>query len=228
MVLGLLVDAGTVTLDTRAADIYSKLTSHYPTMTLRHLSTMTSGYRAVGDIRRPDSYAHGTSFQFLEPDVPLFPAGTAFAYWDSAMNLFAYVLTLLAEEPLADFLQRGVFDAIGIDKDAWSWGVYGKYPLRDGREVWLYSGSGNYDQGIHLSALDLARVGHLYLNNGSWNGKQLLSQDFCQLATRNQVSTDLNPAPVDAFADGRGVYGFNWWVNGTLPNGECKFQSAPC
>jgi CubicO group peptidase (beta-lactamase class C family) len=48
-VLGLLIADGKCTLDTRVADVLPELKAHYPDVTLRHFTTMTSGYRAVGD-----------------------------------------------------------------------------------------------------------------------------------------------------------------------------------
>jgi CubicO group peptidase (beta-lactamase class C family) len=50
-VLGLLIDEGIVTLDTRAYTLEPALQERYPTVTLRHLTTMTSGYNATGATR---------------------------------------------------------------------------------------------------------------------------------------------------------------------------------
>jgi hypothetical protein len=47
--LGLLIDDGRCTLDTKAKDILPALTAAYPAVTLRHFTTMTSGYRAMND-----------------------------------------------------------------------------------------------------------------------------------------------------------------------------------
>ena len=43
-VLGLLIADDTCTLDTRAADVLPELKAHYPEVTPRHLTTMTSAY----------------------------------------------------------------------------------------------------------------------------------------------------------------------------------------
>jgi CubicO group peptidase (beta-lactamase class C family) len=48
-VLGLLIEDGKCSLDTRAASVVPALRPHYSDVTLRHFATMTSGYRAVGD-----------------------------------------------------------------------------------------------------------------------------------------------------------------------------------
>jgi CubicO group peptidase (beta-lactamase class C family) len=50
-VLGLLVDDGKVQLDTKVATALPSLAASYPDVTFRHLTTMTSGYRAEGDTR---------------------------------------------------------------------------------------------------------------------------------------------------------------------------------
>ena len=44
-VLGLLIDDGKVTLDTPAKDHVRSMAARYPEITLRHFTTMTSGYR---------------------------------------------------------------------------------------------------------------------------------------------------------------------------------------
>ena len=108
-VLGLLIDDGRATLDTRAKDYVSGMAATYPTVTLRHFTTMTSGYYAVGDESR-GSYKHGPSPTPFEPaDKPLFtPPGSKYAYWDSAMNQFANVLTRVAGEPIEALFKRKI------------------------------------------------------------------------------------------------------------------------
>ena len=50
--------------------------------------------------------------------------------------------------------------------------------------------------------LDAARFGLLNLNNGNWNGDQLVSENFFTAMTT--TSQQLNPS-----------YGYLWWINGT-------------
>ena len=86
-VLGLLIDDGKATLDTLAKDYVPSLAAVYPDIALRHFTTMTSGYYAVGD-EPSGSYKHGPSrTPFKSASKPLFePPGSRYAYWDSAMN----------------------------------------------------------------------------------------------------------------------------------------------
>lgn len=221
--LGLLIEDGKCTLETLAKDHAPELAASYPSVTLRHFATMTSGYRAVGD--EPDgSYLHGPSKTPFTPAAkPLFsPPGSQYAYWDSAMNEFAHILTDIAGEPLEALFKRRIADPIGMDKAKWRWGNFGKF---NGRLV--NGGSGNSNRHIFISAREMARFGHLFLNRGNWNGRQLIRRRWVEEATAVQAPAELPWAQPASNIDGRGVYGYNWWVNGTKADGKRLWPSAP-
>jgi len=128
--LGLLIDDGKCKLDTPAKDFVPAMAQTYPKVSLRHFATMTSGYRAVGDEPR-GGYLHGPSQTPLVPGPkPLFPPGSHYAYWDSAMNQFANVLSRIAGEPLDQLFKRRVADPIGMNPNEWRWGDYGESKFR--------------------------------------------------------------------------------------------------
>ncbi|MFC1634802.1 serine hydrolase domain-containing protein, partial [Planctomycetota bacterium] len=182
-VLGLLIDDGKATLATLAKDYVPSMATVYPDIALRHFTTMTSGYYAVGD-EPSGSYKHGPSRTPFEPaPKPLFkPPGSRYAYWDSAMNQFANVLTRIADEPIEELFKRKIADPIGMDSSKWDWGDFGKI---DG--IVVNGGSGNSNKHMFISARELARFGHLFLNRGKWDGKQLISASWIEMATRPQV-----------------------------------------
>jgi CubicO group peptidase (beta-lactamase class C family) len=221
-VLGLLIDDGKASLDTRAKDYVPSMAEVYPDITLRHFTTMTSGYYAIGDESR-GGYKHGPSRTPFKPALkPLFePPGSRYAYWDSAMNQFANVLTRIASEPIEALFEKRIAEPIGMDRAKWDWGDFGKI---DG--IVVNGGSGNSNKHIRISARELARFGHLFLNRGKWNNKQLISASWVDKATKNHVPAS---TPLEALsgADGRGVYGFNWWVNDIKPNGRRYWPGAP-
>ena len=220
-VLGLLIDDGKAKLDTRACQFVPGMREGYSRVSLRHFSTMTSGYYAVGDEPR-GGYRHGPSLTPFKPrPKPLFAAGSKYAYWDSAMNQFGNVLTRIAGEPIEDVFKRRIADPIGMNRAKWDWGDFGKV---DG--IVVNGGSGNSGKHIFICARELARLGHLFLNRGKWNGKQLISGGWVDAATKAQVSGRIG---LDDFsgADGRGVYGYNWWVNGIKADGKRKWPGGP-
>jgi len=221
-VLGLLIDDGRATLDTRAKDYVSGMAAAYPTVTLRHFTTMTSGYYAVGDKSR-GSYKHGPSRTPFKPaDKPLFtPPGSKYAYWDSAMNQFANVLTRIANEPIEALFKRKIADPIRMNRGKWDWGDFGKV-----NGIVVNGGSGNSNKHVQISARELARLGHLFLSQGKWKGKQLISRAWVEQATRAQVPASL-PLELLSGADGRGVYGYNWWLNGIKHDGKRRWPGAP-
>jgi CubicO group peptidase (beta-lactamase class C family) len=221
-VLGLLIDDGKATLDTLACDYLPYMEPAYPRVTLRHFTTMTSGYYAFGDEPR-GSYKHGPSTTpFAPAPTPLFkPPGSHYAYWDSAMNQFANVLTRIAAEPIEDLFKRRIADPIGIDRSKWDWGDFG---VLDG--IVVNGGSGNSNKHIQISARELARFGHLFLNRGKWKNKQLISASWVDTATEVHVPVSISVQELSG-ADGRGTYGFNWWVNGIRPTGTRNWPGAP-
>jgi CubicO group peptidase (beta-lactamase class C family) len=68
--------------------------------------------------------------------------------------------------------KRRIADLIGMNPSAWKWGDFG---VVDG--VRINGGSGNGNKHIFISARELARLGHLFLNQGQWNGRALISEE---------------------------------------------------
>ena len=52
-------------------------------------------------------------------------------------------------------------------------------------------GSGNASQHVRISARGLARFGLLFLNQGKWNGRQLISAEWLKAATSVQVPASI-------------------------------------
>ena len=221
-VLGLLIEDEKCSLDTLASNVTPALAERFPDIRLRHFASMTSGYRAVGDEPK-GGYKHGPSSTPFQPGEPLFtPPGSQYAYWDSAMNEFGLVLTKIAGEPLEQVFKRRIADPIGMDEQQWDWG---NYATVDGAVV--NGGSGNANKHVTISARQMARLGHLFLNKGNWNGKQLINRPWIETATSVHVPASKPWAHPESNIDGRGVYGLNWWLNGTTADGKPKWPGAP-
>jgi CubicO group peptidase (beta-lactamase class C family) len=133
------------------------------------------------------------------------------------MFMFGRILTRICNETLHGFLSKRVTDYIGMGR--WSWPIRGKV---NGIDV-------NWGCGCaSLSALQLARWGQLFLNRGNWNGRQLISASWIDEISHNQVPTSIGlVVQRDRQVDGRGVYSYNWWLNGNGPDGSRKIPDAP-
>ncbi|MDZ4714576.1 MAG: serine hydrolase [Cytophagales bacterium] len=67
--------------------------------------------------------------------------------------------------------------------------------------------------GLYLSAHDMARLGYLFLRQGNWNGKQVVSKAWVEQSIKPTVK-DIAP---DNSTNNSG-YGYQWWVPSTDPH----------
>jgi CubicO group peptidase (beta-lactamase class C family) len=214
-VLGIMTDAGSLSEETFVKDIDSAMAELYPTVQLKHFSSMTSGYSAEGSTRW-DEVSEDWSRTPYAIDTPLFEPGTEYAYWDEAQMMFGRLLTLHAGTTLKSVFDENIGKPIGMGE--YEWGMEQEV---HGIEI------NNGCTGVMINAEQLARFGHLYLNKGNWDDRQLLSEDWIAKATQNQVFTDKVADTDRDNVDGRGCYGYNWWVNGKMPSGEYHMSDAP-
>ena len=212
--LGLLIQDGKVLLDTLAKDLEPALAEHYSRVTLRHFATMTSGYDSAGGSYEFDAQGRGDSWNPGPPAPPIFPAGSKFRYWDDAMSQFGSLLTKAAGQPLDRLFKARIADPIGMTQWRWT-----ENDTPTGRVL-------SWQGGIWTSSRELARFGHLFLNRGNWNGRQLIDASWVDQATSVQVPATL-PNDTLPRSRGAGVYGFNWWVNGINPDGQRLWPGAP-
>jgi len=220
-VLGLLLDDGKCRLDDHAIQFLPGLDDPYPAyanITLRHLASMSGGYSGIVRNASPEQ-PWGDPMGYLRPQVPRYESGTACAYHDHDVFLLGQILTRLAHQPLKEVFQRRIADPIGMKK--WDWGVVGT--LDNGVELNNVAGTPAKNPGVETTALDLARLGHLYLNRGRWNRRQLLGASFVDQATTNQVPAS---RPHATGADPGGHYGLYWWTNGRERNGQPAWPAA--
>ncbi len=226
-VLGLLAADGKLNLDDRAVSYLPTLDDQYPEygrIRFRDLASMTSGYDGVmGDgwrFYRADPNRHLEHvLSFTTPGPPMFPAGTSFKYHDPAVHLLGYILIKIARQPLERIVRERIVDPIDMKHFRWS-----NYGDRDGLLFNNPAGTPGPGQGgIYSNALDLARYGLLYLNQGRWKDRQLLDPNFVAQATSNQVPAELKTQ----YFDLTGRYGFFWWTNGIRADGTRPWPAAP-
>lgn len=125
--------------------------------------------------------------------------GSHFEYNDVRVNILAYSLLQVWRKPLPQVLKEYIMDPIGASI-TWRWyGYKNSWVELDGTRMQSISGGGHSGGGLFINTEDHARFGLLFLNEGNWNGSQLLSKSWIKKATK--------PSPAKA------NYGYMWWLN---------------
>lgn len=135
--------------------------------------------------------------------------GTYFKYNDVRVNVLSYSLLQVWRKPLPQVLKERIMDPIGAST-TWRWFGYDHaWTNIDGLQMKSVTGGGHSGGGVFINTLDHARFGLLFMNNGNWKGKQLISENWIKMAT---VSSP-------AYAS----YGYMWWLN----KGDRKIEGVP-
>jgi CubicO group peptidase (beta-lactamase class C family) len=125
--------------------------------------------------------------------------GTYFKYNDVRVNVLSYSLLQVWRQPLPQVLKEYVMDPIGASS-TWRWmGYEHAWVTLDGQKMQSVTGGGHSGGGVFISTEDHARFGLLFLNDGNWDGKQLISQSWVQAVRQPSKA---NPG-----------YGYMWWLN---------------
>ena len=125
--------------------------------------------------------------------------GSFWEYNDVRVNRLALSLLRVWNKPLPQVLKEEVMDPIGAS-DTWAWhGYRNSYVQLNGSPVQSVSGGSHWGGGIWASTRDHARFGYLYLRKGNWNGRQIVSERWVEMAT---TPTDIAPH-----------YGYLFWLN---------------
>lgn len=122
--------------------------------------------------------------------------GTYQHYVSMDTQVLGIILRNATGRSLADYLSEKIWRRIGMQSDA-TW-------LVDDNGMELAFGT------LNATLRDYARFGRLYLNNGDWNGEQIVPKDWI----RNSIAPDaphLEPGENENSSTAMG-YGFQWWI----------------
>lgn len=193
MAIGILMGEGKLTLDDRLSDIFSPrlgpLSIFRKTMTVRNLLNMTSGvdFNEIGAISGND-WRKG----FLDASFKFDP-GTKFEYNSMNTYMLSAIVTEITGQSLFDFCKERIFDPMGIKRVFWE-----SCPQSITKGGW----------GAFMRIEDMAKLGQLYLQNGVWNGQQLVPEEWVKESTTKQIETGRDDNP---------YYGYQLWINDDRP-----------
>jgi len=195
--IGIAIDKGYIkSVDQKLLDFFPEKTPKNPDkrkqqITLKDVLQMATGLKCR------DSYLYqwkGITEMRLSADwvqymidLPLVEGpGTRFEYCNGASFLLTAVIQKTTGKTGLEFAQEHLFKPLGINDIYWPPNIYGQ-TVGWGR--------------LHMCPRDMARFGYLYLNNGRWDGRQIVSAKWVADSTRKHISATLMPG-----------YGYQWWI----------------
>ena len=184
---GALAGTGRRVLDFFPRETFKNQDERKEAMTVEHLLTMTTGLDwQEGDPAYRALYMSGDWTRYML-DLPMRDEpGQRFNYCSGCSHLLGAVVQSAAGTKLQDYARRNLFQPLGITD--WRWEVDSQGTAIGG---W----------GLQLTPRDMAKLGFLYLHQGAWDGKQVVSRAWVEEATRQHTTTD---SPLG--------YGYQWWT----------------
>jgi CubicO group peptidase (beta-lactamase class C family) len=194
--LGFAVAEGLIGLDDLVVDHFPEFADDLParsrTIRVRHLAAMASGHRQeMADIALETDPAEPVrGFLLHEPEEE---PGIWFQYNQPCTYTIAAIIQKHAGTTLVEYLRPRLLDPLGIRPVGWQ-----EYPA--GRNLG-YSG-------LHATTDAVARLGQLYLQDGVWEGQQLLPEGWAATVREKRVENPREPE-----VDWRQGYGFQVWMS---------------
>jgi CubicO group peptidase (beta-lactamase class C family) len=122
------------------------------------------------------------------------PPGRVFTYCGGATALLGKIIANGAGQRLEAFARQRLFEPLGIAHLEWINGSDGEAAA---------------SSGLRLRPRDLARVGQMVLNHGTWRGRQIVPRNWLTNAFKPRVHA------------GQGLrYGYQWWIGRLARSGK--------
>ncbi len=117
--------------------------------------------------------------------------GEQFHYNDGDPHIISAILQHQTGKTSKDWAKEVLFSKLGIKN--YDWAVY-----KDGITMGAF--------GIMATPRDMARIGHLVLNKGNWNGQQIVNSEWIEEMTMTKVPKEkVNTYGVS--------FGYFWWID---------------
>ncbi len=211
-------------------DIDKKAYLYYPALnifekreiTIRHLLNMSSGI----------AWNEGYEYSPLKSNV------IAMLYTRGRSDMAAFIAAQNMRSQPGNYVYYSSGDSnllMGILKNALPADQHENFPwtklfepIGMRRVVWERDQSGNFvgSSYLYTTARDMARFGFLYLNNGKWDGKTILDEDWINFTRRPAPGYALTPQ-----YEGLAAYNLSahWYTNSGIPaaNIEMPWPAAP-
>lgn len=146
-------------------------------ITIYHLLNMVSGMDWVENDDL-DEYENNLNdpLKFIFGKDILHEPETYYSYNTPGIHLLSHVVERTSGNGVTDFAEANLFDPLGILGYEWE---------EDG------GGVKRGGAGLELTARDLAKIGLLYLQNGQWQGQQIISEEWIDQCFNHVIPLDI-------------------------------------
>ena len=191
-ILGIAIDKGyiegvDVPISTYFPQILEYGSEYKNQITIWHLLTHTTGLD-VSDTANWDAWLASENWVDYVLDRPAISRpGTVFNYFTGNTHLLSAIIEQATGQTTYAFGKQNLFDKLDMDS------------VQCGTDPQGISEGGN---GFAMNIYDMAKFGQLYLNNGIWEGEQIISPEWIEQSTTLQFDR----------SSGSADYGYQWWV----------------
>ena len=193
--VGIAIEDGLISsIDDPIGKYIPELGADYGAVSIRHVLEMRSGVKYKEAYYSPFSDAavdyYGTNIKKRYPKFELeAEPNTQFQYRSINTQLLAEVVENVSGMKISEYLEEKIWKPLGMESPA-SWSIDNK---KDSTMKAFCC--------LNATARDFAKFGLLFLNEGDWQGKQIVSKEWVKQATTYD-------RPKNNF-----IYTYQWWTN---------------
>ena len=191
--IGMAIDKGYIDgVEHRIVDFFpertlANLDEQKEAMTLNDVLTMRSGLDwQEGEAAYGAMYRSPDWVQFMLDKPMVWPPGSQFNYCSGCSHLLSAILQQTTGMNTRDFAEEYLFEPMGVSNAVWD---------TDGAGIPI----GGW--GLQMTPREMAKLGHLYLHHGEWEGQQIVSASWVEEATKEHTQ-----------AEDEWGYGYQWWT----------------
>ena len=195
---GQLIGEGKISLDSTVRDVVGgwrpdlkDAVADKGGITLHNILSMTTGLRY--DFKPPKDpiyYEAPDRLKLAATTTPALEPGKVFQYMDVDPVIATAMLSAAAGRKIEDYAADSLFKPLGMKRYAWA----------RADQTGLVSGG----WGLRLRAIDMAKLGLLALQEGVWDGRQIVPAEWVKRMTSGQ---------------GASFFGYYWWINNIVEGG---------
>jgi CubicO group peptidase (beta-lactamase class C family) len=197
--IGFAVSEGLISVEDKVIQFFpkslpEKVSDNLKKLKIKHLLTMSVGHARdyTFSIVKTDDWAKAF---FAVPIVH--QPGEQFVYNTIATYMLSAIVQKVSGQPLLEYLEPRLFAPLGIQGVDWETSPQG-------------INTGGY--GLRVKTEDMAKLGQLFLQNGYWNGEQILPESWIKEARSLKILQNPDASKDEkAKSDWLQGYGYQMW-----------------